>query len=255
MSSAVERFDDKARVAFDQIGDNQVYAGELLRHRVYTRFLHWMVAIFFFLALFSGFGIYLPWLFRWFTPIFGGGSVARALHPWFGIGFAVFFGLQALNWLAPMSWIPADSRWMRNLKSMISGKEKLEPPETHFFNAGQKLQFWEIIIGTIVFLITGIIMWAGAHTFGRLTVAISLVLHDISALIMLFGIFIHVYQSTIGQPGTFESMTRGAVSEKWAWTFHPAWYKEVTGRDAREAVEQARLEAPVASSARKLPLI
>jgi formate dehydrogenase subunit gamma len=154
-----------------------------------------------------------------------------------------------------MSWIPADSRWMRNLKSMISGKEKLEPPETHFFNAGQKLQFWEIIIGTIVFLITGIIMWAGAHTFGRLTVAISLVLHDISALIMLFGIFIHVYQSTIGQPGTFESMTRGAVSEKWAWTFHPAWYKEVTGRDAREAVEQARLEAPVASSARKLPLI
>jgi hypothetical protein len=23
-------------------------------------------------------------------------------------------------------------------------------------------------------------------------------------------------------------MIRGAVSEAWAWTFHPAWYKEVT---------------------------
>jgi len=240
MSTAVERFDDKARGAFDRIGDSQVYQGELLRHRVYTRFLHWMVAVFFFLALFSGFGIYLPWLFRWFMPIFGGGPLARAMHPWFGIGFSVFFGLQALNWLVPMTWTAADSRWMRNLKQIVSGQEKLEPPDTHFFNAGQKIQFWEIIIGTIVFLITGITLWFGARTFGRLTVAVSYVLHDISALIMLFGIFIHIYQSTIGQPGTFESMTRGAVSEKWAWTFHPAWYQQVTGRDAREAVEQAR---------------
>jgi hypothetical protein len=30
------------------------------------------------------------------------------------------------------------------------------------------------------------------------------------------------------------------VSEAWAWTFHPAWYKQVTGRDARQACEEAR---------------
>jgi hypothetical protein len=65
MGTAVERFDQNAHHAFDKLGHNQVYQGELLRHRVYTRFLHWMVALFFFLALFSGFGIYLPWLFRW----------------------------------------------------------------------------------------------------------------------------------------------------------------------------------------------
>jgi len=78
-----------------------------------------------------------------------------------------------------------------------------------------------------------------AGTFGRLTVAVSYVLHDISALIMLGGIFIHIYLSTIGEPGTFQSMTRGAVSEAWAWTFHPAWYKEITGRDPRKAHEEA----------------
>ncbi|HST11631.1 MAG TPA: hypothetical protein VLL05_14745 [Terriglobales bacterium] len=65
-------------------------------------------------------------------------------------------------------------------------------------------------------------------------------LHDISALIMLGGIFIHIYLSTIGEPGTFQSMIRGAVSEAWAWTFHPAWYKEVTGKDPRQAYEEAR---------------
>ena len=240
MATAVERFDNKAREAFERFGKTEVYKGELKRHPVYTRFLHWMVALSFFLALFSGFGIYLPWLFRWFTPIFGGGPLSRAMHPWFGVAFCFFFGLQVLNWLTPMRWTSADTNWMGHLRENVMGTELLDPPDTGFFNAGQKLQFWEILGGSIVFLITGIILWFGAPTFGRTAVAVSYVLHDISALIMLGGIFIHIYLSTFGEPGTFQAMTRGAVSEAWAWTFHPAWYKEVTGRDPRQAYEQAR---------------
>jgi len=240
MATAVERFDEKARLAFDRFGRTEVYIGELLRHPVYTRFLHWMVALFFFLALFSGFGIYLPWLFRWFTPIFGGGPLARAMHPWFGVGFVAFFALQMLNWLKPMAWTKADTDWLRNIKGVVSGEHKLEPADTGFFNAGQKVQFWEIVSGCVLYLITGVILWAGARTFGRWPVAVSYVLHDISALIMLGGIFIHIYLSTIGEPGTFQAMTRGAVSEAWAWTFHPAWFKQATGRDARQAYEAAR---------------
>jgi formate dehydrogenase subunit gamma len=240
MATAVERFDDKARQTFDRFGRTEVYRGELLRHRVYTRFLHWMVALCFFLALFSGFGIYLPWLFRWFTPIFGGGALLRAMHPWFGVAFCFFFGLQTLNWLQPMKWTAADTVWIHNLKTQVMGTELLDPPQTGFFNGGQKLQFWEILIGSIVLLISGIILWFGGRAFGRGAVAVSYVLHDVFALIMLAGIFIHVYLSTVGEPGTFQSMTRGAVSEAWAWTFHPAWYKEVTGRDPRQAHDEAR---------------
>jgi formate dehydrogenase subunit gamma len=238
MGTAIERFDENARRRFESIGRTEVYRGELLRHPVYTRVLHWLVALFFFLALFTGFGIYLPWLFRWFTPIFGGGPLSRLLHPYFGVAFVFFFFLQMLNWIVPMAWGSQDTRWMRNISNAISGKEKLEPPDTGFFNAGQKLQFWEIVCGCVVYLITGIILWMGARTFGASAVAISYVLHDISALIMLGGIFIHIYLSTIGEPGTFQSMTRGAVSEAWAWTFHPAWYKKVTGRDPRQAYEE-----------------
>src|SRR5215471_5145697 len=142
MASAVERFDEKARNAVGQYGRTVVYEGELLRHRVYTRFIHWMVAIFFFLALLSGFGIYLPWLFRWFTPLFGGGAMARMLHPWFGLGFVIFFFFQILNWLEPMRWTPGDSRWMKNLRGYAMNQEPAESDETGFFNAGQKLQFW-----------------------------------------------------------------------------------------------------------------
>ena len=48
-------------------------------------------AIFFVLALLSGFAIYSPWLFRWLTPLFGGGPMTRLLHPWFSLGFVVAF--------------------------------------------------------------------------------------------------------------------------------------------------------------------
>ena len=46
MGTVIERFDDKARRAFDSVGKTEVYKGELLRHPVYTRFLHWTVALF-----------------------------------------------------------------------------------------------------------------------------------------------------------------------------------------------------------------
>src|SRR5690348_7548447 len=65
MSSSAERFDERARRKADRVGETIVHRGELLRHPVYTRVLHWLVAICFVLSLLSGFAIYAPWLFRW----------------------------------------------------------------------------------------------------------------------------------------------------------------------------------------------
>jgi formate dehydrogenase subunit gamma len=242
MATSVNRFDHRTN-AIDRLGKTVIYAGELMRHPVYTRFLHWMVGIFFFLALLSGFGIYLPWIFRFFTPLFGGGAMTRFLHPWFGLAFVFFFALQALNWLQVMRWTPADSRWMKNIKDYVTRSDEKESPETGFFNGGQKLMFWEIVIGSIAYVITGFIMWYPT-VFGRVVVSIAYVIHDLSALIMLFGIFFHIYLSTFGEPGTIQAMTRGTVSEGWAWTHHPAWYKAVTGEDADVAMDRARRTPP-----------
>lgn len=241
MATTVPFDDRRPPNAIDRMGRTVVYEGELLRHRVYTRFLHWMYGIFFFLALLSGFGIYLPWIFRWFTPLFGGGAMTRLLHPWFGLGFVFFFMLQVINWWGAMKWTDADRRWMRDIRGYIRHRDVVEPPDVGFFNAGQKLQFWEIFGGCIAYVITGVVMWF-PQTFGRIAVAFAYVIHDISALIMLFGIFIHLYLSTIGEPGTMQAMTRGTVSEAWGWTHHPAWYKYVTGRDPKAALEEAREE-------------
>ena len=165
--------------------------------------------------------------------------MTRFLHPWFGVGFVVAYFFQFLNWRGLMSWNDRDSKWLRDIKRYARNEDKIEPEYVGFYNGGQKLQFWEIVFGGIALLITGLLMWFPEIT-GRIAVAISYVLHDISALIMLGGIFIHLYLSTVGQPGTLHAMTRGVVTRAWAWTHHPAWYREVTGRDPRADYENAR---------------
>lgn len=239
MNGSIERFDEAARRRVGADGRTVVRDNELLRHPVYTRVLHWGVAIFFVLALLSGFAIYSPWLYRAFTPLFGGGPMTRMLHPWFSLGFVVFFALQFLNWLAPMTWTEADRRWMKHIKTYVTNAEAIEPEYVDFFNGGQKLYFWAIVVSTIVFVISGFPLWFPT-SFGRIVVAISYVLHDIAALIMLVGFIVHIYEATAAQPGTLHSMTRGTVERRWAWTHHPAWYRRATGRDPRADYEQAR---------------
>jgi formate dehydrogenase subunit gamma len=216
-----------------------VHDGELLRHPTYSRVVHWSAAIFFLLSLVSGLAIYTPWLFHPLTALFGGGPMTRLLHPWFSLGFVIAFSLQILNWLGPMTWTDDDRRWMRRLREYVTETHQLEPAYVDFFNAGQKLYFWAIVASALVFFVSGMPMWF-PRTFGRTVVAISYVLHDVAALVMLVGFIVHVYEGTAAQPGTFQSMTRGTVEKRWAWTHHPAWYRRVTGRDPRADYEQAR---------------
>jgi len=239
MSASVERFDERARREADRVGETTVHRGELLRHPVYTRVLHWSVAIFFVLSLASGFAIYSPWLYRWLTPLFGGGARTRLLHPWFGLLFDLFFFFQFLNWLTPMAWTAADRRWVKRLKEYTTHQHRVEPEDVGFFNGGQKIYFWLIVLSGALFLITGLLMWFD-HMIARWVVAVSYVIHDLSALLMLAGFIIHIYEGTSHQPGTLHSMIDGTVTERWAWTHHPAWYQAVTGRDPQKSYEREK---------------
>ena len=239
MSTSVDRFDERARREAEHLGGTVVHRGELLRHPVYTRVLHWLVAISFILALLSGFALYSPWLFRFLTPIFGGGAMTRLLHPWFSLFFVVFFSFQFLNWLTPMSWTRGDSRWLKRIRQYATNRDKVEPADVGFFNAGQKLYFWAIVFSAVLFLITGLLMWFD-DVVPRWIVAGSYVLHDLAALLMLAGFIIHIYEGTAAMPGTFRAMTNGTVTRAWAWTHHPGWYRKVTGRDPFEDLDRER---------------
>ncbi len=240
MNGAVERFDEGARHRLDAYGRTVVRKGELLRHSVYTRVLHWGVALFFIPALLTGLAIYTPWLYRALTPLFGGGPMTRLLHPWFSLGFVIVFALQFLNWLRPMTWTRDDRRWMKGIGSYVTNAEEVEPDYVDFFNAGQKMYFWAIVVSAVIFFVSGIPMWF-PDDFGRISVAIGYVLHDIAALMMVGGFIVHLYEGTAAQPGTLRSMTRGTVEQRWARTHHPAWYRRALGREPRGDDEQGRV--------------
>jgi len=229
VNGTVDRLDDRAEPRGRGFGRTVVGEDQLLRHDTYTRVLHWGVAIFFVLALLSGFALYTPWLYGALTPVFGGGPMTRVLHPWFSLAFVVVFAFQLVNWLAPMTWTRADGRWMKRMKQYVTHTDAREPEDVDFFNGGQKLYFWAIVASAVVFLVSGIPLWF-PETFGRTGVAVSYVLHDLAALVMLGGFIVHVYEATAAMPGTLRSMTRGTVERRWAWTHHPAWYRRVAGR-------------------------
>src|SRR6266699_1317531 len=226
MSTSVEQFDERARLKAERVGRDVVHRGELLRHPVYTRVLHWLVAITFVLSLLSGFAIYSPTFYKFLTPLFG-------------VFFDFFFLFQFLNWLTPMLWSSADTRWLRRLRQYTRNEVKVEPDDVGFFNGGQKLYFWTIVASGLLFLVTGLLMWID-HVVPRWLVAVSYVVHDLTALIMIAGFIIHIYEGPAAMPGTFRAMIKGTVTRKWAWTHHPAWYRDATGRDAGEDLERER---------------
>ena len=116
---------------------------------------------------------------------------------------------------------------MKKMRQYVTNEDRVESEDVGFFNAGQKLYFWAIVVSAILFLITGLLLWFD-DVVGRWVVAVSYVIHDLAALLMLAGFIIHVYEGTAQQPGTFRSMIDGTVTEDWARTHHPAWYRGVT---------------------------
>jgi formate dehydrogenase subunit gamma len=138
-----------------------------------------------------------------------------------------------------MAWTEVDRRWLKRIKAYTTNEDKLEMEDVGFFNGGQKLYFWTIVLSGVLFLITGLLMWFD-QVVPRWIVAVSYVFHDLAALLMLAGFIIHIYEGTAAMSGTFRAMTNGTVTEKWAWTHHPAWYRAVTERDPREAYEREK---------------
>jgi len=210
--------------------ENVVVGEEIIRHKLLSRVIHWSVALTFFLALLSGLPIWTP-VFGWMAHLFGGLAVCRWLHPWFGIVFFVFALWMFFHWVKEMVLEPNDRAWLGpKLFSYLSYEQ--EDPEVGKYNGGQKMFFFTVALGAVGVLLSGIVLWF-PMSFSQIWREISLVLHDVTFILFAVAIIAHIYLGTAGEPGTFESMTRGTVSKRWARLHHPRWYREVTGEEPR----------------------
>jgi formate dehydrogenase subunit gamma len=199
------------------------------RFRTSERALHWFVTVAFFTLLLSGLGLYSR-LFNGYFTIFGGGQHAILFHKAAGVIFFCSSLLMFFNHKKDMQTFDGDDyEWI------AKGGGYLTREKVHFnigkYNPGQKIFAIFTGVATVIFGVTGVIIWI-QHLFPRTLVQLSLMVHGLMFVLAVMFAVLHVYLATIGNPGTLESMLYGHVRKIWAKKHHPKWYEEVTGKQS-----------------------
>ncbi len=196
------------------------------RHGMFTRLVHWIVAISFILLGLSGLAMFYHGFF-FIAGLFGGGETMRLLHPWFGVVLAVSFFVLFCRFVGACLPAAGDGEWLSKVGSVIAGREG-DLPEVGKFNAGQKLYFWAMALLIVVLAVSGVLIW---HKYfiaatSLATQRVALLVHGCAAAAVILAFIVHVHMVTM-EPGTFRAMVGGKVTGGWAWKHHRKWLREV----------------------------
>ncbi len=201
--------------------------GRVLRYTFHERFVHWMAGLSYVYLLLTGLAFWSPWLF-WLAVLFGGGTIARELHPWIGLIFFVATLMMYRMWASQMHEAEVDKEWWDSVGHYIRNEDE-EVPTAGRFNGGQKLLFWGFFWCGILLFFSGLILWF-PHWIPwnlRFLRLLAVLVHPAAALITIGLFIIHVYMGTLMERGAFASVVRGDVSASWAKRYHGIWYDKV----------------------------
>ncbi|HUK45643.1 MAG TPA: cytochrome b/b6 domain-containing protein [Gaiellaceae bacterium] len=186
------------------------------------RTLHWANAAFFFFLLATGLILYLPSL----SVAVGRRQTIQSVHFWSGVAWVCV--LAAIVLVGDRRGIARTARQIdgfdRDDLRWLSGRK---PAPQGRFNAGQKINAALTAAFTVLFLVSGLLLWFGERDT-RLRFASTVVLHDglmYVSLVLLLG---HLYLAVI-HPATrhaLRGVTVGTVSEEWAARHHAKWKPE-----------------------------
>ena len=219
----------------------------ILRFTLNQRTAHWSTVGIFWLLAITG----LILLYGRFVliPLLGAegfsvtASACKEMHNLIGPLFLLAVLAMLVLYVKDNIFTLVDVKWMAKGGGMLGGHVSAGR-----FNAGEKIWFWLVMIFGFSLCITGLILDFSVFGQGREIMALSHVIHGISALILISISFGHIYLGTIGVEGTLDSMTTGYVDENWAKSHHDYWYEEITAAD--ESIESAEkdIQGSVASA-------
>jgi formate dehydrogenase subunit gamma len=147
---------------------------------------------------------------------------------------------------AEWSWLLQLPRWLAGLPCKMGGVGR--------FNTGQKLNGLFVALVSIVFGLTGAMLWIIWQWPGLVSNQIPLTrailegsrwVHYAFTLLILVPLLGHIALATV-HPRTRESlrgMVFGAVDGEWAQSHHPAWYAEISTQ-ASGSEDRGAAEAP-----------
>jgi formate dehydrogenase subunit gamma len=196
------------------------------------RVLHWVHTASFIPLALTGFVIFAPWLSD--IAQSAAGIHIRLIHRI----AAVFFGgvpiayaiLQPrrmwMNTKEFLSFSKYDLLWLKGaIPYYVLGRHEDMPPQPRF-NTGERLTAVVLVLGTIVFGITGLTMWFLKGIMPAWLFQVMLFGHDLMFLITFIMFIIHFYLAVV-HPMMWQSlvsMRYGVVSESYAREHHTIWY-------------------------------
>jgi formate dehydrogenase subunit gamma len=195
-------------------------AGYVPRFSPAERLLHWVNALGFFFLLATGLILYLPSL----SVLVARRQLVQSLHFWAGVGWlaaltgvALLGGRRLLATARELEGFDGDDLvWLRGGRA----------PQGRF-NAGQKINAALTAAFTILFGVSGLLLWFGEQDT-RLRFASTVVLHDGLMYVSLALLVGHLYLALI-HPATrhaLHGMTFGDVRVEWAARHHAKWQPE-----------------------------
>jgi formate dehydrogenase subunit gamma len=221
-----------------------VKAGYVRRFSRVERLLHWVNALGFFFLLTTGLILYLPRL----SVLVSRRQTIQAFHFWAGVAWlgvlvAVLLlgGRRLLATARELDQFDRDDLlWLRGRKT----------PQGRF-NAGQKINAILTAAFTILFGVSGLLLWFGEQDT-RFRFASTVILHDGLMYVSLALLVGHLYLALI-HPATRHSlrgMTLGDVRVEWAVKHHPKWAPEDVRIDWPRTRHHARWKPQLADADR-----
>ena len=169
------------------------------------RTVHWVNAAAFMLLLVTGIALYIPSV----EVLLGRRPLLKDIHFWAGV-----------------CWLPAVAivALLGDRRGLLRTARDFDRFRPSRFNVGQKVNAILTAAFAVLFLVSGLLLWAGERNT-RFRFASTVVLHDglfFAAFALLVG---HLYLALI-HPATRHSlrgMTLGTVREDWAEQHYPRW--------------------------------
>ncbi len=213
------------------------------------RLLHWVHTLSFIPLVTTGLVLYVDVL----KPLAQGdaGEWMRLVHRMAAvlfIGEPVIYGILQPRrlWMhiKEFSFDRDDIGWIKNaLGYYVLGRHGVMPPQGRF-NTGEKINGVAMILGWILFVVSGLVLWFGKGIVPTDLFRLMVLLHDLTMIAAVCMFIVHLYLA-VAHPlmwAGMVSMRFGVVSASYAAEHHAKWY--YGPKRAKELYEAQKHAAP-----------
>ncbi len=215
------------------------------KYSAMERLFHWGHTVTFLALAATGMVLFFPFL----GPLAQGasGEFTRLLHRAAAIAYGalplIYVILEPRRaWMSLKSVFKVSRYDLEWVKGMIPyymfGQHEAMAPQDRF-NTGEKLNAVVIILGSVVFAITGLLMWFGKGFVPVGVLQAVVILHDVAMIVTVSMFIVHFYLAVVHPLmwAGLVSMRFGVTSAAYAQEHHALWYY---GKERAEEIYEVR---------------